>query len=191
MIPGSDSHVACLPDEDNCPQGHQCLQSGNVAGFYMCCTGVSSASQRRASPTSAAAAAVAATRASMGQFLTAVKYAAAAPKCPSGLHSNGQRCTVNEIEACPVGYVCLGGESIRGVCCKTALKCPKRRKPYYVANKQVSFELYYRIPNTFSRFLLAPTTSPDVLVERLACRRVSIMSTFAVSSFSFFLSSNL
>lgn len=26
-----------------------------------------------------------------------------APKCPGGLQSNGQRCTVNEIEGCPSG----------------------------------------------------------------------------------------
>lgn len=28
VIPGSDSHIACLPDDDNCPQGFQCVQSG-------------------------------------------------------------------------------------------------------------------------------------------------------------------
>jgi hypothetical protein len=63
--------------------------------------------------------------------------AAAAPKCPGALHSNGQRCTVNEIEGCPHGYVCLGGESIRGVCCKASPKCKKKKKPYYVGKKQV------------------------------------------------------
>ncbi|KAI1704338.1 kunitz/Bovine pancreatic trypsin inhibitor domain-containing protein [Ditylenchus destructor] len=143
VIPGSDSFVACLPDDDNCPQGHQCMQSANVPGFYMCCT----ANIKRMS-------AVAAIRRSHGRhsptmmasLLTSVspsrqhsryELAAAAPKCPSGLHSNGQRCTVNEIEGCPHGYVCLGGESIRGVCCKASPKCKKRKKPYYVGKKQV------------------------------------------------------
>lgn len=60
-----------------------------------------------------------------------------APKCPSGLQSNGQRCTINEIEGCPAGYLCLG-HGMRGVCCKTQPKCQKKKRPYYIAKKQVS-----------------------------------------------------
>lgn len=102
--------------------------SSNVAGFYMCCT--SSGARRTFSS-------IASRRlASKDIAQTAVKYAAAL-KCPSRLLSNGLRCVVNEIEACPTGYVCLGGESIHGVCCKVSLKCTKRRKPYYVVKRQV------------------------------------------------------
>ncbi|KAI6204500.1 hypothetical protein M3Y94_00681500 [Aphelenchoides besseyi] len=118
IIPGSDSHVACLPDDDNCPQGFQCVQSGTVQGFYMCCSGHG----RRLSALS---------------VLKAVQGVQMhAPKCPSGLQSNGQRCTVNEIESCPTGYLCLGN-GLRGVCCKTQPKCQKKRRPYYIAKKQV------------------------------------------------------
>uniref|UniRef100_A0A915CN95 Papilin n=1 Tax=Ditylenchus dipsaci TaxID=166011 RepID=A0A915CN95_9BILA len=141
---GSDSNVACIPDDDNCPQGYQCLQSNNVPGFYMCCTGharrmsaVAAAARRssvNARPKGMMASLLAAAGASS---LSRYAAAAAAPKCPSGLHSNGQRCTVNEIEGCPHGYVCLGGESIRGVCCKASPKCRKKKKPYYVGKKQV------------------------------------------------------
>lgn len=80
-------------------------------------------------------------RISMATEMSQRRYAAAAPKCPTGLPSNGQRCIVNEIEGCPNGYLCLsstGGENARGLCCKAALKCQhKRRKPYFVGKKQV------------------------------------------------------
>ncbi|KAI6225266.1 hypothetical protein M3Y99_01356500 [Aphelenchoides fujianensis] len=118
IIPGSDSHVACLPDDDNCPQGFQCVQSSTVQGFYMCCSG-------------------------HGRRLSALHVLKAvqgvqhmSPKCPSGLQSNGQRCTVNEIESCPTGYLCLGN-GLRGVCCKTQPKCQNKRRAYYIAKKQV------------------------------------------------------
>lgn len=69
------------------------------------------------------------------------RYAAAAPKCPNRLSTNGQHCTVNEIEGCPYGYICLsssGGKNAHGLCCKATLKCQnKRRKPYFVGRKQV------------------------------------------------------
>ncbi|CAD5229660.1 unnamed protein product [Bursaphelenchus okinawaensis] len=116
VIPGSDSHVACLPDDDNCPQGFQCVQSGTVSGFYMCCSNVGI---RRLSSLS---------------IMKQVQHMS--PKCPSGLQSNGQRCTINEIEGCPVGYLCIGN-GLRGVCCKTAPKCQKKKRPYYIAKKQV------------------------------------------------------
>lgn len=85
IIPGSDSHVSCLPDDDNCPQGFQCVQSSTVQGFYMCCSGHG----RRLSALSVL------------KSIQGVQHMS--PRCPSGLQSNGQRCTVNEIEGCPNG----------------------------------------------------------------------------------------
>lgn len=80
-------------------------------------------------------------RTSLATEMTQRRYAAAALKCPGGLHTNSQRCTVNEIEGCLHGYLCLsssGSENSRGLCCKAAPKCQnKRRKPYFVGRKQV------------------------------------------------------
>ncbi|KAL3124064.1 hypothetical protein niasHT_004653 [Heterodera trifolii] len=150
VIPGSDSNVACLPDDDNCPLGFQCLQSSNVPGFYLCCSGTqSSTNSRIGSFTAAVLSAVSSTaskRRAMSSLLAdlsaarsaqLVRYAAAAPKCPNGLSSNGEQCVVNQIQACPVGYICIGGGS-KGVCCKAQPKCAKKsRKPVFIAPRQV------------------------------------------------------
>ena len=63
-------------------------------------------------------------------------------KCPSGLLSNGAKCVVNQIQACPLGYLCIGDNNIasggKGVCCKAQPKCTRKgRKPVYIAPKQV------------------------------------------------------
>lgn len=105
----------------------------------MCCSSSGGSLRRTSSTTSRRSSSKA-----MAPFIkaqTATKFAAVL-KCPSGLPSNGLRCIVNEIEACPTGYVCLGGESIHGVCCKVSLKCTKRRKPYYVVKKQVYLSVF-------------------------------------------------
>uniref|UniRef100_A0A914I5B0 Kunitz/Bovine pancreatic trypsin inhibitor domain protein n=1 Tax=Globodera rostochiensis TaxID=31243 RepID=A0A914I5B0_GLORO len=150
VIPGSDSNVACLPDDDNCPLGFQCLQSSNVPGFYLCCSGIQGATNSRTgsftaavfnavSSTAAKKRAMSALLADLSAARTAqlVRYAAAAPKCPNGLSSNGEQCVVNQIQACPVGYICIGTGS-KGVCCKAQPKCAKKsRKPVFIAPRQV------------------------------------------------------
>jgi hypothetical protein len=92
--------------------------SSTVQGFYMCCSGHG----RRLSALSVL------------KSVQGIQHMA--PKCPSGLQSNGQRCTVNEIEGCPGGYICIGN-GLRGVCCKAQPRCQKKRRPYYIAKKQV------------------------------------------------------
>lgn len=93
-----------------------------VPGFYMCCSGSSRRTLSHHLPKTP---------------LPTDKFASQ-PKCPMDLTTNGQRCVVNEIEGCPSGYVCIG-RGPRGVCCRAQPKCARRgRRPFYLANKQVT-----------------------------------------------------
>jgi len=105
----------------------------------MCCT----SSVRRSNPVTSAR-----RQSASSSFLSAIaplagpnsrRYAAAVMKCPGSLLTNGDHCSLNEIEACPDGYVCLSetGNGVRGMCCRAAPKCLKRRRPYYIGKKQV------------------------------------------------------
>jgi hypothetical protein len=69
-------------------------------------------------------------------------------KCPSGLLSNGENCIVNQIQSCPIGYICIGDNNIssggKGICCKAQPKCTKKgRKPVYISPKQVFFNFLF------------------------------------------------
>ncbi|KAL7073089.1 hypothetical protein ACQ4LE_008101 [Meloidogyne hapla] len=145
----------------NCPTKYQCMQSANVPGFYMCCSsnnynnngGGGSSISKIGSFTSAVVSAVsAAKKRAMSSLLANLNAVHAAQqqqqkqysmlKCPSGLLSNGAKCVVNQIQACPIGYICIGDNNIasggKGVCCKAQPKCTRKgRKPVYIAPKQV------------------------------------------------------
>uniref|UniRef100_A0A915LIZ3 BPTI/Kunitz inhibitor domain-containing protein n=1 Tax=Meloidogyne javanica TaxID=6303 RepID=A0A915LIZ3_MELJA len=129
LIPNSDSIVACVPEalmgeggeeeenfNKNCPSKYSCMQSANVPGFYMCCS---------------------------SNNYNSVGGAGRNTDLPSlGLLSNGAKCVVNQIQACPLGYLCIGDNNIasggKGVCCKAQPKCTRKgRKPVYIAPKQV------------------------------------------------------
>uniref|UniRef100_A0A7E4ZR88 Kunitz/Bovine pancreatic trypsin inhibitor domain protein n=1 Tax=Panagrellus redivivus TaxID=6233 RepID=A0A7E4ZR88_PANRE len=132
IIPGSDSHIACLPDDDTCPIGFECMQSSTVRNFFMCCSseerngfGAPFSSRKDGNPRGI-------------NTNTITRHRQASPgRCPSGLTSNGQRCVVNAIGGCPKGHICLGAGA-HGVCCRGLPKCTvPRHKPYYFSGKQV------------------------------------------------------
>ena len=61
--------------------------------------------------------------------------------------SIGERCALNEIEACPSGYICVGdsgagADNMYGICCKAFPKCLRRgQKAYYLSKRQVIFDI--------------------------------------------------
>uniref|UniRef100_A0A914ZI90 BPTI/Kunitz inhibitor domain-containing protein n=2 Tax=Parascaris univalens TaxID=6257 RepID=A0A914ZI90_PARUN len=93
IIPGSNSPVSCQPNSSNCPAGNECLQS-SIRGFYLCCS-------------------------SWNRNSVALKPAAVTNSCPKNIRSNGQSCTVNAVDECPVGYTCIPRKNApqRGICC--------------------------------------------------------------------------
>nr|CAD2158819.1 unnamed protein product [Meloidogyne enterolobii] len=154
----------------NCPSKYSCMQSANVPGFYMCCssnnynnvggggrsisnTDLPSLSKIGSFTSAVVSAVSAAKKRAMSSLLANLNAAQqqqqkhqqhqySVLKCPSGLLSNGAKCVVNQIQACPLGYLCIGDNNIasggKGVCCKAQPKCTRKgRKPVYIAPKQV------------------------------------------------------
>ena len=119
--------VKCSYNDQSCPNGYECAQSGGDDNSFICCSGPNNnvpfgnyfASRKNSNSISK----------SSSQFRPS--------KCPAGLSSNGQRCVVNAIGGCPRGYVCLGIGS-HGTCCRGIPKCTlPKHKPYYFSGKQI------------------------------------------------------